>query len=67
MKNQINFQLINDYMEERGLSKTCFCSMCKISVSTLNRILTGKNFNSVALFRIARLLNVPIYKLFSVD
>ena len=40
MKNTIKTEIIEKYMNENKLSKTKFCKMCKISPSTLNKIMT---------------------------
>lgn len=64
MKDTINVTMIENYRKENNLTKTSFCKLCKISVSTYNKILKGENFNATALFKIARVLNVHIHQLF---
>lgn len=60
-----NNDLINNYIKEQGLSKQKFCKMCKISVGTLNKVLLNKdNVGIIALFKIARVLNIRICELF---
>lgn len=54
MKNTIKTELIENFIKENNLSKSKFCEMCKISQSTLNKIMTNnENFKMIALFKIA--------------
>ena len=53
MKNTIKTELIENFIKENNLSKRKFCKMCKISQSTLNKIMTNsENFRIIALFKI---------------
>ena len=66
MENTIKTELIEKFIKENNLSKSKFCEMCKISQSTLNRIMTNSgNFRIIALFKIARVLNNEVYKMFN--
>lgn len=65
MTNLINIELIRDYIAKNNLSKTKFCRLCKINISTLNRIFSGGNFNLIAIFKIARVLKVEVYRMFN--
>lgn len=66
MKNTIKTEIIEKYMNENKLSKTKFCKMCKISPSTLNKIMTNDdNFGIIALFKIARVIKVQVYQMFN--
>ena len=66
MKNTIKTELIENFIKDNNLSKSKFCEMCKISQSTLNRIMTNsENFRIIALFKIARVLNNEVYKMFN--
>lgn len=66
MGNKININLIIDFIKAKNLSKNTFCTLCKISTATLDKILAGKrNFRIIALFKIARLLGVQIYEMFA--
>ena len=66
MENTIKTELIEKFIKENNLSKSKFCEMCKISQSTLNRIMTkSNNFRIIALFKIARALNNEVYKMFN--
>lgn len=66
MENTIKTELIEKFIKENNLSKSKFCEMCKISQSTLNRIMTNsENFRIIALFKIARVLNNEVYKMFN--
>ena len=40
MKNTIKTELIENFIKDNNLSKSKFCKMCKISQSTLNKIMT---------------------------
>jgi transcriptional regulator with XRE-family HTH domain len=65
MKDKINIEILKNYMKEQQLSKTEFCKQCKISMEVLNKILANdSNFGIVALFKIARKLNMQIHELF---
>jgi len=37
-------ELIEEYMKEKSLSKTKFCKACKISIASLNKVLSN-NFD----------------------
>ena len=40
--------------------------MCKISQSTLNKIMTNsENFRIIALFKIARVLKIQVFEMFN--
>ena len=66
MKNTIKTEIIEKYMNENKLSKTKFCKMCKISPSTLNKIMTNDDkFGIIALFKIARVIKVQVYQMFN--
>ena len=66
MKNTIKTELIETFMKENNLSKSKFCTMCKISQSTLNKIITNsENFKIIALFKIARVLKIQVFEMFN--
>ena len=65
MTNLVNVVLIEDYMAKNKLSKTKFSQLCKISSATLDRVLSGGNYSVIALFRIARVLEVQVHQLFN--
>lgn len=66
MKNKIKVELIENFIKDNNLSKTKFCEMCKISQSTLNKIMTNsKNFRIIALFKIARVLKIQVFEMFN--
>lgn len=64
MKELVKTYIIKDYIREKKLTKTEFCKLCKISIHTLNKILSGKNFEISALFKIAKVLEMEVYQLF---
>ena len=66
MKNTIKTELIENFIKDNNLSKSKFCKMCKISQSTLNKIITNsENFKIIALFKIARVLKIQVYQMFN--
>ena len=66
MKKTIKTEIIENFMLENKLSKTKFCKMCKISPSTLNKIMTNNdNFGIIALFKITRVIKVQVYQMFN--
>ena len=66
MENTIKTELIEKFIKENNLSKSKFCEMCKISQSTLNRIMTNsENFKIIALFKIARVLKIQVFEMFN--
>ena len=66
MKNTIKTELIENFINDNNLSKSKFCKMCKISQSTLNKIMTNsENFRIIALFKIARVLKIQVYQMFN--
>lgn len=66
MKNTIKTELIENFIKDNNLSKSKFCKMCKISQSTLDKIMTNnENFRIIALFKIARVLKIQVYQMFN--
>lgn len=65
MKDIINTQVIKDYIITNKLTKTDFCKLCEISVSTLNRLFSGEDIYITTLFKIAKVMKVSIYLLFN--
>ena len=66
MTNTIKTELIENFIKENNLSKCKFCKMCKISQSTLNKIITNnENFRIIALFKIARVLKIQVFEMFN--
>ena len=66
MKNTIKIEIIKNYLLKNKISKTKFCKMCKISPSTLNKILANDdNFEIIALFKIAKVIKVEVYQMFN--
>ena len=65
MKNQINVQLIKNFMETNNLSATKFCKLCQISPITFKKIMVNDlRFHISALFKISRILKVQVHELF---
>ena len=66
MKNTIKTELIENFIKENSLSKSKLCKMCKISQSTLNKIMTNsENFRIIALFKIAKVLKIQVFEMFN--
>lgn len=66
MKNRIKTELIENFIKDNNLFKSKFCEMCKISQSTLNKIITNnENFRIIALFKIARVLKIQVFEMFN--
>ena len=66
MKNTIKTELIENFIKDNSLSKSKFCKLCKISQSTLNKIMTNsENFRIIALFKIARVLKIQVFEMFN--
>lgn len=66
MKNTNKTELIENFIKDNNLSKSKFCKLCKISQSTLNKIMTNsENFRIIALFKIARVLKIQVYQMFN--
>ena len=66
MKNTIKTELIENFVKDNNLSKSKFCEMCKISQSTLNKIMTSnENFRIIELFKIARVLKIQVFEMFN--
>ena len=42
MNEYLNVEIIEEYIRNNGLTKRSFCEQCKISISTLYRILRKK-------------------------
>ena len=66
MKNTIKVELIENFIKDNSLSKSKFCEMCKISQSTLNKMMTNsENFRIIALFKIAKVLKIQVFEMFN--
>ena len=65
MENIIKTELIENYIKDNQLSKTKFCKICKICPSTLKKIFNNEDVNLIALFKIARVMNIHIHQLFN--
>ena len=66
MKKIIKTEIIEKYLKENKISKTKFCKMCEISVSTFNLAMDNNgNFGIIALCKMARVMNREIKELFS--
>lgn len=61
---KINYKIIEEYITANQLTITEFCKQCEISTSTYYRIMRGKDFTLISLFRIAKRMNRKIYTFF---
>ena len=64
MNDKLNVNLIFDYINKHHLTKSNFCKQCKISTSAFYRIINGKDFQLIALFKIAKIMNLKLYQFF---
>ena len=64
MNNKLNINLIFEYLNKNNLTKTEFCRQCKISRSTFYKIINGKDFQIIALFKMAKVMNIKPYQFF---
>lgn len=64
MEQLVNVTLINEYIETNRLTEKEFCKQCKISTSAFYKIMEGKDFNLISLFRIAKRMNVDLCRFF---
>ncbi|MBQ8909231.1 MAG: hypothetical protein IJY90_02990 [Clostridia bacterium] len=65
MKNEINAEMILNYIKENNLTKTSFCKLCKIGLDTFERIMSNiRNYRIIALFKIARVMKIGVYQMF---
>jgi predicted transcriptional regulator len=65
MKNTIKTEIFENYIKENNLSKTKFCKLCKISLSTFKKIMAHEdNFRIIALFKIAKVIKIQVYQMF---
>ena len=62
--NLINKSLILNYIEEKKITISKFCDICGISKTTYYKIINGKNFVLLAIFKIARVIKVPVHNFF---
>ena len=62
----INKDLIKNFMKENNLSKSKFCKLCDISVSTFDKFFSGKEFNLriKTIMKLIYVLNTNFYVLF---
>ena len=65
LEKPFNLEIIKNYIRDNDLTKTKFCKLSKISVKTFNKILNQQaNFRSIAIFRIAKTMKIPVHLLF---
>lgn len=58
---QIRTEIIEDFIKQHNLSKTSFCKMSKISLSTFEKIMKGdRHFRIDAILKLRDILKIPI-------
>ena len=58
-KINLKVEKFENFRKENNLSKKTFCDLCRISISTYNKILSKEHdFNLMSLFRILRVTNL---------
>lgn len=62
--NILNLKLILDFIQSNNLTKKDFCKQCNIDFSTFYKIINGKNYKLLSLFKIANKIQVPVCHLF---
>lgn len=67
MKNEFRKELIENYLAANKISKTKFCKLCGISNCTLEKIMNHKNYRIGALFKIAKVVKIQVFQMFSED
>ena len=65
LKNYINTNLFENFMKAHKLSKSKFCKICNIHISTYNKIISNKNFRITALFKIAKVIKIQVCQMFT--
>lgn len=63
MENVVKTELIENYIKENNLSKAKFCKMCKISPTTLSKIMNNQDVRLLALFKITRVMGIYIHQI----
>ena len=68
LRNLVNVDMIESFMDINNLSITAFCKLCKISVEELDQIL-NRQLTSIPYFmdEIANIINVPLKYLVNFD
>jgi len=68
LKNLVNVDMIESFMDINDLSINAFCKLCKISVEELDQIL-NRQLTSIPYFmdEIANIINVPLKYLVNFD
>ena len=65
---RIRTEIIEEYRKENKLSKSEFCRICKMGLRTYEKIMIGDyNYDVKVIFRISKLLQIPIHQLFTAD
>ena len=62
--DEINVQLMVDFMDEWGLTNTAFCKLCGITNKSLKKALSGDTDLRICVYiRIAHATDIPLDKL----
>lgn len=67
MDNLIKTEIFKNYMKENNLTKTQFCKLCGIGLSTLNKLLNNKyhHLSMLVLCKIANATKISINDMFN--
>ncbi len=64
MDKYIKTELIENFMKEKGLSKTKFCKMCRIGLRSYEKVMNNNfHFRVNILFKIAKTMGLQAYQL----
>ena len=64
MKNEFKTEIIENSLKEHNMSKTKFCKLCGINPCTMTKIMKNENYKIIALFKIAKVINLQVYQMF---
>lgn len=62
---RMKVDLIYDFIDKKGITKSNFCKLAKISLPVLNKILKQEiNLNPMSIFKVCFLLDIEIHQFF---
>ena len=65
MKYRVKTEIITNYLQEHKLSKTAFCKLCGVSLSSLNKLLANNyNMRGTTFVKIVKRLGVKFEDMF---
>ena len=61
----VKTEIIKNYITQEKITKTEFCKRCQIGIGTYNKIMKNNtNIRLTVLFKIARVINIPVFNMF---